>query len=642
MGFKVPDWAHDISTMSFWIMLIIIATSAFSATTIESSATVSQCNLGYCEPVPVTIRQTAGALPEEVFLRLDFTNNTGKMLSAKNYLLKGSNKFELTAPFSLPVGQKNFLIEYSAIGSGKFNVSIVGASSGTVYALLDPWWNSTWSNAKQLNFSATGTYEGDITFAAGMAADFRDLRFVNTTDNSLMNYWIEYWKNSTSAHVWINVTSVNAYMYYNNNAASAVGSLIGTAINGDEVRGTSINASIWTNSSNLIVNSTLYPRNVLQWNGDGTDNYDIMGGVNISASTVKYVYMLKTTGDGHVNVFPMINRWTPAASTANNQVRHTIYDESVMFGRDNTGTIFCNMGMPDSLNASKYFQRVAIFQNASVMNLTMANMTMPWGDGITTNSNTTSCNTADATYRYGFMGVTTNDYSTASYYLAGFAAFAVPQTAITAVFGGVEYADSTSPVVVNVAPNDSYYEQRNASNASTALLNFTYNASDNALSFCELWVNGSYKQNDTSPVNNTNQMIVNVNVTANVNTSWFMNCSDTAGNRGNSTLWYFYVNTTNYTGIVVPPVSNVTSVDSGIYLTTPSGSYCVNANTIRYYWTIGTANFTKDSVAPYGCLTITSGSAGYGVENLPEWAKWILLTGAVAVFAFVGFKVFNE
>gem|GEM_PF-3830878 len=86
--------------------------------------------------------------------------------------------------------------------------------------------------------------------------------------------------------------------------------------------------------------------------------------------------------------------------------------------------------------------------------------------------------------------------------------------------------------------------------------------------------------------------------------------------------------------LYVCPVPNEPN-DLSIYGTAPSGSCCVNNATIRYYWSIGNTNYTKDVVAPSGCLNVTGGVKAYAVKNNPEWLKWLIIFFVFLVIYFV-------
>jgi hypothetical protein len=99
------------------------------------------------------------------------------------------------------------------------------------------WWNLSWAYKKPINLSvAQNTTLANypvllnVSYATGMNVDFSDLRFVNGSDNTLLNYWIGTKVNSSYANAWVQVdqnltnsTNYTIYMYYGNPTAVDVG-----------------------------------------------------------------------------------------------------------------------------------------------------------------------------------------------------------------------------------------------------------------------------------------------------------------------------------------------------------------------------------------------------------------------------------
>jgi hypothetical protein len=113
--------------------------------------------------------------------------------------------------------------------------SAVSGASNTVVpsAAAAPWYNTLWTERKTI--AVTGSTAGaqtsypvkvTVSYAAGMKADFSDLRFTDANGTALLNYWMETEVDSSTAVVWVKVPSVpiapntaTIYSYYGNPAA---------------------------------------------------------------------------------------------------------------------------------------------------------------------------------------------------------------------------------------------------------------------------------------------------------------------------------------------------------------------------------------------------------------------------------------
>jgi hypothetical protein len=112
--------------------------------------------------------------------------------------------------------------------------SAASAASNTVIpsAALAPWYNTLWTERKTIavtgSAAAQTNYPVKLTlpYAAGMKADFSDLRFTDSSGTLLLSYWIETETANSTAVVWVKVPSVPIapntaaiYAYYGNPAA---------------------------------------------------------------------------------------------------------------------------------------------------------------------------------------------------------------------------------------------------------------------------------------------------------------------------------------------------------------------------------------------------------------------------------------
>lgn len=101
------------------------------------------------------------------------------------------------------------------------------------------WWNTSWSRKRAINVSVPSgttpqlyTIAINVSYDSDMNSDFSDLRFVNASENTALDYWIQE-KNTAWAYVWIeiteNITTTNqtlAYMYYGNPSAATTSNLL--------------------------------------------------------------------------------------------------------------------------------------------------------------------------------------------------------------------------------------------------------------------------------------------------------------------------------------------------------------------------------------------------------------------------------
>lgn len=102
-------------------------------------------------------------------------------------------------------------------------------------ASADPgWWDISWTCRKsititELSGSALTDYQVkiDLSYEPAMQADFRDVRFIDSDNATLLPHWCESYVPSTSATFWVKVPSLPASslvtisMYYGNPAASS-------------------------------------------------------------------------------------------------------------------------------------------------------------------------------------------------------------------------------------------------------------------------------------------------------------------------------------------------------------------------------------------------------------------------------------
>lgn len=175
--------------------------------------------------------------------------------------------------------KKQVKIEYNVNPStnGKYSLfvkrssdSISSVLSSGQYILLDPWFNSSWIRKQRINITEnTGRNLTDyqitfnVTFSTGMATDFADLRFLNSSENGELDFWLESQVDSDWAYAWIKVQNISAtsvteiFMYYENPAVTTTSDIENTFIWSDGFVDGVYNTSHWSPNGGL-VNST-YP-----------------------------------------------------------------------------------------------------------------------------------------------------------------------------------------------------------------------------------------------------------------------------------------------------------------------------------------------------------------------------------------------
>jgi len=124
------------------------------------------------------------------------------------------------------------------------------------------WWDLDWPFKREIKIQENSAssltnystliyinYTEDTNSNAN--ANFSDLRFLNSTENGELDYWIENKTDSSFAWVWVEVTALTAsinttiYMYYGNSGASSGSNIKTTFLIGDDFNDGSIDTSLW-------------------------------------------------------------------------------------------------------------------------------------------------------------------------------------------------------------------------------------------------------------------------------------------------------------------------------------------------------------------------------------------------------------
>ena len=121
------------------------------------------------------------------------------------------------------------LARYNNTASPDNAISTIADTTPFYILGADSWWNGDWSKKVPIDVSlASGTTETNytvllnISYNSDMNSDFSDLRFINGSDDTELDYWIEDKSDNTYADIWVEIdnaittSNYTIYMYYGN------------------------------------------------------------------------------------------------------------------------------------------------------------------------------------------------------------------------------------------------------------------------------------------------------------------------------------------------------------------------------------------------------------------------------------------
>lgn len=196
------------------------------------------------------------------------------------------------------------------------------------------WWNNSWTRKKQFNMSNTvGGAAGDktnysflvpVTYDSDMVSNFSDVRFLNGSENTELDYWLVNKTDGVSANFYVegNITNnINNtfYMYYGNSQATTSTSNYSkvfwnkttdtyqpalTAGADSAQRGMQINATAALPLLLLefVKNSSATPNQTQVWNADGTTSL-VNGTFSGDNAVLDYPYPVSAGLDFIVGVY---------------------------------------------------------------------------------------------------------------------------------------------------------------------------------------------------------------------------------------------------------------------------------------------------------------------------------------------------
>jgi len=168
--------------------------------------------------------------------------------------------YQDVATYKTEKREKNVWVEYdySILDEGVYewriegtkgkntNVDWIGTSFGVKLEEW-AWWNSSWQYKKKINLSTASGSTGtdyqitlNVSYESAMESDFDDLRFLNSDEDTELDYWIETKEDDEWALVWVEIDSdittstSSIYMYYGNSGASSTANVSETFIFGDD------------------------------------------------------------------------------------------------------------------------------------------------------------------------------------------------------------------------------------------------------------------------------------------------------------------------------------------------------------------------------------------------------------------------
>lgn len=121
---------------------------------------------------------------------------------------------------------------HHTFNTGKWNIlayqsetGLMNAIENDLYLFIDPWWNDSWEFKKEVS-NLSGEYPSfNISYDADMNADFSDLRFLNYSESTELNYTLREKVDSSWAYVTVDTNNKSSiYMYFGNSLASTTSS----------------------------------------------------------------------------------------------------------------------------------------------------------------------------------------------------------------------------------------------------------------------------------------------------------------------------------------------------------------------------------------------------------------------------------
>jgi len=175
------------------------------------------------------------------------------------------------------------------------------------------WWNNSWDYKKPINVSvSSGSTQTNyqvklnVTYDSDMQNDFDDLRFVNGSENTELDYWIEEKVNSSWAMIWVKIdqeittTNYIFYMYYGNSEVNSISNGDNTFEFFDDFPGNSINTTKWSgdNVGVSVSNSILTIDHSAGWDSMSTVNF-----YNAPYGTSMEFYWFRDSAESGSNTF---------------------------------------------------------------------------------------------------------------------------------------------------------------------------------------------------------------------------------------------------------------------------------------------------------------------------------------------------
>jgi hypothetical protein len=166
----------------------------------------------------------------------------------------------------------------------------------------------------------------------------------------------------------------------------------------------------------------------------------------------------------------------------------------------------------------------------------------------------------------------------------------------------VSISDTTYPTVTLISPASSSYT--NANNSTLPFV-FGYQDSNDATANCTLYLNGVARGNNASTRNNTNTNLYSSTTFSEGSNSWYVNCTDAAGNTNGTSTWTFIADTINPTA----SINSINTQYSGQWTNTQTLSINATASDVNInYWNLSVYNSNS--------LITSNQTSGSNLNNL--------------------------
>ena len=218
---------------------------AFDSYTNESNNyTITYHNIQVENWVDITDRFSV--LPESIHNNYDGKN---KWYYIRDQTIFAGTEYQIRIDVAASPQLGDHTYKYDVVIKPSSQTFALANSNGNLF-VLDPYWNTSFSNRKPITITTNGTstptdYQVllNISYESEMQADFDDIRFTNSSNGEL-SFFLESKVDSSYALVWVNLLdaitdpgSDTIWMYYGNADVSSGSNIEDTMVFGDDFSG---------------------------------------------------------------------------------------------------------------------------------------------------------------------------------------------------------------------------------------------------------------------------------------------------------------------------------------------------------------------------------------------------------------------